>query len=65
MWLSAVQLTIVGMATTFIFLILMVWLIQLLGLIINKYFPEKSLEEDSIDEDILIAVIAAAVTSNK
>ena len=65
MWFSAVQLTIVGMGIVLVFLVLMVFLINFTGMIINKYFPEKIEEAENIKEDVLIAVVAAAITSNR
>lgn len=63
MWFSAVLLTIVGMAVTFLFLIIMVLAITLAGKIINQYFPE--LPQVSEDTEKITAVIAAALQSRR
>lgn len=53
------------MGIVLVFLVLMVFLINFTGMIINKYFPEKIEEAENIKEDVLIAVVAAAITSNR
>ena len=67
MWFSAVQVTIVGMGITFFFLIVMVYSINLTGTLLGKYFPEKPAEPpvEILEDDTIIAVIAAAIAGTK
>jgi sodium pump decarboxylase gamma subunit len=63
MWFSAAQLTVVGMSVTFIFLLIMVWAINLLGAAAARFFPEPAALSGGGEEAEIVAAIAAAVTS--
>ncbi|MDR2430648.1 MAG: OadG family protein [Candidatus Margulisbacteria bacterium] len=63
MWFSAVRLTVVGMGVTFIFLLIMVWAISLLGAVAARFFTEPAVLSGGGEETEIVAAIAAAVTS--
>lgn len=60
---EGLTLTIVGMAIVFVFLILLVLVINLLSMVVLKYFPEKApeLPKAARRNDSEIAVALAAV----
>ncbi|MDR1997383.1 MAG: OadG family protein [Candidatus Margulisbacteria bacterium] len=68
LWVSALQLTIAGMSVVFVFLIVLVYAINLLGLIVPQLFPEPAAvppPEEAEDTGSLIAAIVTALTSVK
>ena len=57
---------VLGMGTVFMFLILMVFILNIQAKIINKYFPEKpevkkAPKRKSTNDDEVVAVITAAI----
>ena len=65
---EGLKFMVLGMGTVFLFLILMVIVLNIQAKIINKYFPEKlelkktpSKKRQSTSDDEVVAVITAAI----
>ena len=68
---------VLGMVTVFLFLILMVWVLNLQSKLINKFFPPKAVvpnngsaskpafKQNAIDDSTLVAVVTAAIQKHK
>ena len=65
---SALQLTLVGMSVVFVFLIIMVFSIQLMSCFVKRFLPEKVKAAEAslaVEDNTMIAAIVAAVKNRK
>ncbi len=62
--MPGLELLVVGMGIVFIFLTLLIFILNIMSSIIQRYFPEpqlitKKAQENQIDPDVLAAISAA------
>lgn len=66
MLLSGIQLTIVGMTIVYLFLFLLVLVINVLAFLVKKYFPEQTIVLNKAKDDkLLIAAIVAGIKGTR
>jgi len=71
--MEGVKFMFLGMGTVFVFLIIMIFSVNLMSLIIHKFFPEPQAAEETVsgtttqqqDNKKIIAAITAAIAHHK
>ncbi|UCN01228.1 OadG family protein [Sulfurimonas sp. SWIR-19] len=72
--MEGVKFMFLGMGTVFVFLIIMIFSVNLMSLIIHKFFPEPQAAEETVsgnatqqqqDKKKIIAAITAAIAHHK
>ncbi len=73
---EGLKFMVLGMVTVFLFLIVMVYILNLQSKLVQKYFPQKKKQVAKVansgtvssskkDDNLLVAVITAAVTQHR
>ncbi len=70
---EGLKFMVLGMVTVFLFLIVMVYILNLQSKLVQKYFPQKkkqvansgTVSSSKKDDNLLVAVITAAVTQHR
>jgi Na+-transporting methylmalonyl-CoA/oxaloacetate decarboxylase gamma subunit len=64
LWESSFELMLLGMGSVLVFLVLLVFSIMAMSFFVNKISPEKRVESNSFDKNI-VAVAAVAFMQHK